>query len=129
MMKLKLNKICSFMKSISLTLRGVQNQRHSTDFRPRGLQLIKPGVTILQSIFNCIKLLTSQTKIGGVSLIWDTAICRGQILRRRSTSAVRNSAFNTLYPLWQTFSEPFSGTRNLFLEHSKLVKMTRKSQI
>ena len=56
-------------------IRGVRNQRHPANFRPRGLQLVEPGVTISESMF--YRGQTSRTKIGGVSLIRTTVIVRG----------------------------------------------------
>ena len=56
-------------------IRGVRNQKHPANFRPRGLQLVEPGVKISESMF--YQMQTSRTKIGGVSLIRTTVIVRG----------------------------------------------------
>ena len=65
--------------------RGAQNQKHFFIFRPRSLILNKPGLQVYES--RLIQFPTSRTKIGGVSLILDTAIALRQILKRGSTSA------------------------------------------
>lgn len=45
-----------------------------------------------------IQFPSDRTEIDRVSMIFDTAIGRGQILKRGSTSAGRNSALKTPFP-------------------------------
>ena len=79
-------------------------QSHSANFGPIAWKRIEPGNTILESM--SYSFPSDQTKIGGVSLILDTAIASRQISKPGSTSAARNSALNTPILLCHTYSEP-----------------------
>ena len=84
--------------------RGVKDQSHSANFGPIAWKRIEPGNTILESM--SYSFPSDRTKIGGVSLILDTAIASRQISKPGSTSAARNSALNTPILLCHTYSEP-----------------------
>ena len=53
-------------------IRGVTDQSHSANFRPKGLKLNQHGLQVYE--FRLIQFQTSRTKIGGVILIRNTEI-------------------------------------------------------
>ena len=84
-----------------------QNHRHTANFRLIAGKLNWHGLLGLEFMLNQCPSASDRTKIGRVSLIFDSTIGRGQILKRGSTSAGRNSVLKTPpSPIWHTYSEP-----------------------